>query len=360
MTITESLYKEIDSGREGHLQGYSMGMPKLESIIDGITKRTLYVVGAPSGVGKTSFVLHSFIYRALIEHIDDDNFKILFFSLEMNGIMIFAKLLSTYIFETYGKKLSVKKILSRQKGYILDDESYELIKKSKDWMNKVESKLEVYDKSLNADKLYAIVMKRLETLGSFSESENRKVFTPYNSDLIYEIVIDHIGLLKPTSGSKKAEIDKTVSYLITLRNMCDLAVVIVQQINRQQGDVERFKLGRTAITLNDFKESADTTDGAEIVLAAYNPNRDKLNSYRGYDIKKLGNFFRMISVLKSRYGDSDYEIGVNYHGAENIWKEMPLPNDIYDYEKYLTPDYILKEDNETKEDNSNLTFDITL
>ena len=44
MTIAESLLKEIDIGREGRAQGYSMGLPKLESIIDGVTKRTMTVL----------------------------------------------------------------------------------------------------------------------------------------------------------------------------------------------------------------------------------------------------------------------------------------------------------------------------
>ena len=38
MTITESLLQEIDIGREGRAQGYSMGLPKIESIIDGVVK----------------------------------------------------------------------------------------------------------------------------------------------------------------------------------------------------------------------------------------------------------------------------------------------------------------------------------
>ena len=37
MTITESLLKEIELGREGKSHGYSLGMPKMESIIDGLT-----------------------------------------------------------------------------------------------------------------------------------------------------------------------------------------------------------------------------------------------------------------------------------------------------------------------------------
>ena len=91
------------------------------------------------------------------------------------------------------------------------------------------------------------------------------------------------------------------------------------------------------------KDSGGPVQDAEIVISMYNPNRDRLNSYRGYDISQLADKFRIISVLKSRYGDSDVEIGVNYFGWVNYWKEIPKPDDIYDYTKYQNPQYILKE-----------------
>lgn len=60
-------------------------------------------------------------------------------------------------------------------------------------------------------------------------------------------------------------------------------------------------------------------------------------------------------MLKSRYGESDVEIAVNFFGKSGIFHELPLPNEIYDYDKYLTPDYILnnKEDAENEVDSSN-------
>ena len=345
MTITESLLKEIELGREGRLQGYSMGLPKVESIMDGITRRTMTVLASGTGQGKSSFILYSFVYRPLMEHLNDNNFYVSYFSLEMPATVVFGKLLSTYIFETYHRRLSITEILSRKKGYILNDENFEIVQKGLEWLNKIESKIHVYDKSLNADKLYAILMQKLEEFGKFEETENRKIYIPNNPDLLYEVVIDHVGLLKPSNGrNKKGEIDTTVAYLVTLRNMTGLSPTLIQQINREQSNIERFKSGRTGIQLSDLKETGDTTDAAEVVMALYGPNRDKLNSYRGYDIKKLTDHIRIVQILKTRFGSADIEIGVNYHGDVNEWKELPLPNEIYDYDKYLTPDYILEKD----------------
>ena len=355
MTITDALLQEIDIGREGRAQGYSMGLPKTESIIDGVTKRTMTVIASGTGQGKSSFVLYAYVYRPLMEHLDDDNFYVSYFSLEMPATVIFGKLLSTYIFEKYHKELSITEILSRKKGYILSDENYKVVTDCIGWLNKIEKKIHVYDKSLNADKLYAILMQKLEKFGTFEELENRKVYHPDNPDMLYEVVIDHAGLLKPSNGrNKKGEMDTATAYLVTLRNMCGLSPTIIQQINREQSNIERFKAGRTGIQLSDLKETGDISDAAEVIIALYGPNRDKLNTYRGYDIKKLGDFIRIIQFLKTRFGSCDVEIAVNYQGKINVWAELPLPNDIYDYDKYITPDYLLlkKDEEEIKEDNT--------
>lgn len=294
--------------------------------------------------------MYAYVYRPLMEHLDDDNFYVSYFSLEMPATVIFGKLLSTYIFETYHKELSITEILSRKKGYILSDEDYEIVKDCIGWLNKIEKKIHVYDKSLNADKLYAILMQKLEKFGTFEELENRKVYHPENPDMLYEVVIDHAGLLKPSNGrNKKGEMDTATAYLVTLRNMCGISPTIIQQINREQSNIERFKAGRTGIQLSDLKETGDISDAAEVIIALYGPNRDKLNTYRGYDIKKLGDFIRIIQFLKTRFGSCDVEIAVNYQGKINVWAELPLPNDIYDYDKYTTPDYLLKKDIDEKE-----------
>ena len=38
--ITDELIAAINRGREGKAQGYSIGLPKLEQVIDGVCKKT--------------------------------------------------------------------------------------------------------------------------------------------------------------------------------------------------------------------------------------------------------------------------------------------------------------------------------
>ena len=192
-------------------------------------------------------------------HLDDNDFKILYFSLEMNATSLFIKLLSIYIFETYGIELSFKKILSRESNYILSDDMYNLIKQCKPWLDKISNKLEIYDKQVNANTVYAILKKRLEDSGRFQETDNRLIYYPNNPNLIYNIVIDHIGLIRPQQGhTLKQEIDLLSSYLVTLREKCGISPVVIQQANRDQGNIERFKQGKSAFTINDSKDSGNT------------------------------------------------------------------------------------------------------
>ena len=111
MTYTSRLIELIKRGREGDNQGLSLGMPKLEHIIDGLTQETYYLIAAGTGNGKTSFVLHSFIYKALLDSDSDKDVQFIIFSLEMSAEQLLAKLLSLHIYETYGKQISFKAFL---------------------------------------------------------------------------------------------------------------------------------------------------------------------------------------------------------------------------------------------------------
>ena len=197
------------------------------------------------------------------------------------------------------------------------------------WIEKISSKLEIYDKSVNAAKVYAILKTRLEEMGKFVETETRWIYIPHNPKLIYNIVIDHIGLVRPSQGNNlKQEIDTLSSYLVTLREKCGISPVVIQQANREQGNIERFKQGKSAFTINDAKDSGNTVQDCNVMIALYNPNRDGLKTYKKYNIEQLGNSFRSLMVLKNRFGDCDVEVGMNFFGGINTFHELNKFNTI--------------------------------
>ena len=90
------------------------------------------------------------------------------------------------------------------------------------------------------------------------------------------------------------------------------------------------------------------------MLSIFNPYREKLNTYRGYDIRQIKQYFRSIILLKNRYGDGDISIGCNYFGNCNVWRELPRSEEITDYEKYTHLEDTKVED--TKVENFNITM----
>lgn len=353
--IAESLLKSIDLGRSGRNHGISMNMPKLESLIDGVTKGTNTLIFSNSGTGKTSIALFAYIYQPLSQHLDDDKFKIIYFSLEMSAEILLAKLLSTHIFYTYGIEVGVKELLSRKKDYILSDDLYHIVQECKPWLEKVEAHLTIYDKNSNADTIYAITMSELKKYGTFKEEEKRSIYIPNDPDRIVLAVVDHVGLLTPKNRTLKEEIDLTSKYAVTLRNRTGMSWVFIQQTNRDQGNIERYKQGKSAFNLNDTKDSGNIVQDSEIVLAVYNPFRDGLKTYKKYNVELMENHFRSIMCLKNRYGASEKEIGCQFEGKCNVWIELPMPNEIYDYEKYKSPMWILNKEDKKEEIKEELT-----
>ena len=334
--VLDNLLSQIDKGREGKNWGLSMGLPKLEQYVDGVSQGTYTLLFSGSGVGKTSLALYAYIYRPIMDNLNNpDHFHIFYISLEMKAEVLLAKLLSTYIFETYNKEISYKEMLSKTRNTILSDEDYELIKKSIPWMEKVMSMLTIWDKSLNSVSFFKLMKDLADKNGKFYEEQNRKFYTPDNPDKVVLVVIDHLALSQPQTGnSLKNEMDAISKVAVQFRNRCNFSFLMIMQANREAANVERRKLELVEPQRQDVKDSSCMEADSDIMIAVFNPSREKLTSYRGYKIKALEAKFRSIILLKNRYGDGDISIGCNFFGKCNLWKELPKADQIQDYEKF--------------------------
>jgi hypothetical protein len=358
--ITDNLFNLIDKGRNGFNQGISMDLPKYESVTDGNTRQTYTLIISDSGTGKSTFALYAYSYKPLVKTLDNDNFFELYFSLEMNAELVLAKLLCIHLWEEYHICISIKELLSRKRNYILPEYIYKCVTESKEWLNRIEKdKLIIYDKSLNADKMYEIILGKLKERGTFKETESSIIYTPNNPNLVFNVIIDHISLLRPAKGrSLKEEIDLASAYLVNLRNICGISPVVIQQTNRNQKSIERRKQGLSDFNIADAKDSSNPSQDCEIMISIYNPNRERLATSDHYNITELGDKYRSITILKSRWGESDYKIAMNFFGGVGIFRELPRPEEINDYEKYkyLIPPKSSKDRNDEDNDETNLTF----
>ena len=293
--------------------------------------------------GKSSYVLYTSVYRTFQQYIEDPSIDIhyLLFSFEMSAEVLLAKLLSTYIYETYNKVVSYNEILSLT-GTI-SDENLKLVNEAKPWLIELEKHCTIIDKPVTAKGLYAIVKDWTKEFGTYKVLEEKEEYTkeeyiPNNPQQYLLVVVDHIKLLSVSAGhTAKQEIDLACDFLIHFRNKCRLTVTIVQQLNRNFKTMERRNSVNNLLDLSDLSDSGGPAQASECVIGIYHPYREKLSKCEGYDIRQLKDRARLAQLLKGRFGVADKSVGVCFYGEISMWKELPLPSEINDYSIYLNP-----------------------
>lgn len=332
------LFENIEEGKKGRNIGISTGLPMIDSLIYGIQRKYLYTIGADTSGGKTSFAIDVFVYN-LLKNAGDTPVSILYYSFEMSSDILFAKILSLYIFDTYGQIISYQEILSLTET--ISDEKFFYIEQSKDWLLDIQKHVTIYDKALPPGGIYATCKEWLKRFGTFVQiDEHREDYIDNNPNRYKVAILDHVGLISG-QGSKKERIDLTVDYFIHFRNKCSLSGVFVQQLNRNAKGMDRKTNGYELIQLDDFKDTSGTTDGSDVVIALYYPYREKIARCEGYPIQNtLKKRFRLLQVLKNRYGVADSNKGCVFYGEIGMFKEIPRPDEIGDYEPYLSLDYL--------------------
>jgi len=330
----KKLLTNIKAGKQGKNIGISTGMATVDSVIYGIQRKYLYTIGADTSGGKTSFAVDTFVYN-LIKNAGNRKISILYYSFEMSGDILFAKLLSRYIFDKYGEVITYEDILSLTKP-ITDEQEY-FVNLAVEWLESIELKLTIYDKALSPNGIYATCKEWLRKFGEFvSLEEHREDYIENDPEEYKVVAIDHMGLISGP-GSKKEKIDLTVDYLIYFRNKCGITGIFIQQLNRNAKSMDRKTNGYELIQLDDFKDTSGTTDASEVVIALYFPHREKIARCEGYPIQNvLKKRFRLCQILKNRYGQSDVNKGLVFYGEIGMFRELPKPEDIGDYEPYLT------------------------
>ena len=74
--------------------------------------------------------------------------------------------------------------------------------------------------------------------------------------------------------------------------------------------------------LSDFKDTGNTQQDANIIMSLFSPRRHELETFRGYDIKKLKDRFRSLSILKNRDGAADVRVGLQFVGEVGYFQEI--------------------------------------
>lgn len=335
----EQLKQEVQLGLDGRNGGIPMGFDRLNRYI-GIRKSMYFLVGGLTGSGKTSFIDDAFVLNPFDWYISQKSpglkLRIIYRSMERTRVYKLAKWVSRKIFVDHGFIIPVPKLLGWTDKMTHDE--HDLFLMYEDYMAQMSDVITIIDGPENPVgiakelKAYALQHGRIEQVDEF----NKRYF-PNNDSEITIVVIDHIGLLKTTKDqtTKKQAIDKMSDELRYARDFYGYTPVVVSQFNRDISNPIRIKNGDVEPQLEDFAESSQTQNDADVVLALFDPMRYKVADPSGYDLEKLkdeygAKYFRSLRLIKNSYGEDDVRIGLGFMGQIGMFKELPRRRDMTD------------------------------
>lgn len=342
MSNFEDLSNEVKAGMAGRNSGIPMGFDRLNRYI-GIRKRMYTLIGGLTGSGKTSFLDDAYVLNPYDWYISKENttnikLRIIYRSMERSRIYKLAKWTARRIFMEHGIIIPVDKLLSWNKDKKLTHDEHDLFLTTKDYIDQLEDVITIIDGPENpigiAKQLkdHAMANGRVEDLDQYN-----KVYIPNDENEITLVVLDTMNLLKLTKEltSKKQAIDKMSDELRYARDFYGYSPVAVSQFNREIANIIRIKAGDVEPQLEDFKESGQTQDDADVVLALFDPARYNVADKSGYDLNKLkddygAKYFRSLRLIKNSFGEDDVRIGLAFMGQTGIFKELPKRSHITD------------------------------
>jgi hypothetical protein len=341
----EQLKAEVQAGLDGRNGGIPMGFNRLNRYI-GIRKSMYFLIGGLTGSGKTSFVDDAFVLNPFDWYISPEGqasgikLKIIYRSMERSRTYKLAKWVSRKIFLDHGNIISVPKLLGWTERMTPDE--HDLFLMYEDYMGMIEDVITIIDGPENAVgiakelKAHALKNGKIEQVDEY----NKRYF-PENENEITIVIIDHIGLLRHTKDqpTKKQAIDKMSDELRYARDFYGYTPVVVSQFNRDISNIQRIKNGDVEPQLEDFAESSQTQNDADVVLGLFDPMRYKVADLSGYALSKLrdqfgAKYYRSLRLIKNSYGEDDVRIGLGFMGQIGMFKELPrvkaMTDDIYE------------------------------
>lgn len=339
----DELKKEVERGRQGKNEGLPMGFDRLNRYI-GLRKGMYYLTGGLTGSGKTSFIDDAFVLNPANWKLSkegqksDMKIKVIYRSMERSRTYKMAKWTCRQIFLDQGIIIPLGSLLG-WKGYPkLTHTEHDLFLIYEEYMQNILDIVTIIDGPENPIGIAKGIKTHAESRGEIEELDKfNKIYIPNDPNEFTIVVIDHIGLLKTVTGfpTKKDRIDKMSDELRYARDFYGYSPVVVQQLNRDISNPMRLKAGDVEPQLEDFKDSSQTQDDADVVMALFDPMRYKVPDPSGYELAKLkdeygAKYFRSLRLIKNSYGADDVRIGLGFLGEVGMFKELPRKKDITD------------------------------
>ena len=297
----------------------STGFPALDKVFDGGLYEGLYVIGAMSSLGKTTFI------QQMADQIAQQGHDILFISLEMSRTDLMSKSISRETF-LHTKQYKLDESNAKTSRGILDgsryykDDERGIRGYNMQEIETIEAGIERY--SEYAGNIYIVEggngVTHTDVQNKVKEHEKATGKTPV-------VIVDYLQLLEPTDvrATDKKNTDDAVKGLKKIVHDHHTPIFAISSVARNKYD--------QPLGMDAYKESGAIEYTSEVLLVLDFKEMivDSKSCNVNFEKKKTPRDVT-ITILKNRTGQTGHRVDYKYYPAYNMFDEVgkfsPMPS----------------------------------
>ncbi len=336
----------IEEGRKGNSFGMPNGLGKVNDYLFGTQKGRYYLIGADSGVGKSTlademiFTLWSYCRSKKIE------LAVNYWSMEMSEMEKKAQYTGRMVARLFGSKgvsFPPDYILGKIQGHSLTDVDRKYIHSAYSIVKDFFGSIRFHEYTVNPTGMLMDLIRTFyspehgqiirQPLTEEQKKEGRKEgriigWIPRNPKRIVVQVIDHVALAEMEKGlhGYKDVIDKQSMYAVQSRNLFGTITFAIQQFNSEL--TSTFRMNRRNESMLhpqrlDFGDSKYTFRDADAVFGLLRPKDFDLQKFHKYDVSALGSYLTFLFLMKNRYGVSGRMFPKFMNPYSGVFHDLP-------------------------------------
>lgn len=349
---------QVQRGKLGLNVGLYPGLNGLNKYTYGTHMARYYLIGADSSVGKSTFADFVFVFNAIQSaKAKGKPIKIFYCSFEMAKLDKVARWVSFYVHMRFGEAIPSDYILGRIEGVRLSDKHEWMVKVGYQMVLDLMKDIYFFEDVIHPTAIFeGMIENHYEKNGRVTRTEvsdeDRKKgkkgyvtgYYPNDPNLITMLIVDHLAL----AGSEqkldtKGVMDRMSKYGIVLRNLFHCTICYIQQFSTDLMSFHRTNRKAPesiAPQRLDFGDSKATFRDADVVIGLVNPLAYDFDKFLGYQLsgfggEELGHCFRMVYLMKNRYGPSGRALPMFLDGITGkLYDLPPEPHNILAMQKW--------------------------
>lgn len=266
--------QQIVRGRQGLNEGLDNGLININKYIHGTHRGRYILIGADSGVGKTTIADFMYIFSLWIACKKlGIKLYIKYFSFEISAAEKKARWVCQWIKRMYNLDFSSDYIMGRIPGKRLTDAHFKMVLRAYGVVEEMMQDIEIIDHMLHpTGMLNTLVENHYEKIGRVirdipKEGKKKGMIRAYKANdprALTVAVVDHMALINVEAGAinTKAIMDRWSMYSVQLRNIFGTTLINIQQFstNMMGAYREQHKKSEASISPQrlDFGDSSYT------------------------------------------------------------------------------------------------------